>query len=260
MPLSGWDCPVCHDHKAPLDHYAKSSCGESIPADYVGAILKGRSERYSKGEVTVTVGLGCVRQRAIEAAEPTFPDPLSMNSMLTGTAWHSLMEYGSVDPTNTEVEVAGVIDGLPMRGKVDRLLPPDAIADHKHQKDSARKYLKGAKPEHAAQLAIYAELVQQSKGWRPTRGIIWYHDAAAGFAPMVVDPLPTLDAALTYRPFGGEFMVRELYQQAAEFYAGRKKWEDLPMAGESMRFGVQSMCNFCPVRDACFIQNRMAPF
>ena len=259
MPIVGWSCSVCRNDKAPLDHYAKTVCGESIPADYVGAILRGRDDRYSKGEVTVTQGLSCPRRMAIEASEPTYPDPLSFNAMETGTAFHSHMEAGSVDPANTEVVVGGTVGGIALRGKVDRLLPPDTILDWKAKADTSRSKIKGAEPEHVAQLSIYAELVQQTQGWRPTKGVIAYHFHSAPAFIMAKVTIMAVGEALSLKPHGGDYSAAELYHQASEYYAG-KPWADLPMAGKSMSFGRNSACDYCSVRDLCWIKEGGAPF
>lgn len=260
MPILGWFCPSCKS-KQPLDHYQKSECGKSVcPPDYAAALLKTEGARYVRGAVTVTQGLGCPRQTAIQEAEPYWVDPLALNAMETGHAWHAHMEQASLDPSNTEVELSGVIEGMKVRGRADRLIPPDTAIDYKHKNDFARKYIKGIEPEHMAQLSIYAELCEQSKGWRPTQGIVWYHFASAPGFIAAKGPLISLDEALSVRPHSGNFTVRELYAQGTAHFVGRQPWQEMPMAGEDQMLGKKALCEWCSVKDICWTQAKGAPF
>lgn len=262
MPITGWNCSVCKRNDLPLDHYATTECGLSVPADYCEAIVAAGREHHERG-VVVTNLLGCPRSAAIEADENLSVDPLDYNARNTGKAWHSFLEKATVDPDNTEVRVKGVIDGVAIRGKIDRLIPQfKVICDHKHRSDWAAKYDTGAKPEHIAQLSLYAELCEQSKGWRPERAIVWYHYSQGGskaFKPIKAELL-TLEATLAVRPYGGKFTVRELLQQAHRFFGGEVTWEQLPLAGESQMFGTKEACQWCSVRSICWTAERGAPW
>lgn len=267
MPISGWLCVACGGRQVPLDHFATTKCGDTVHPDFANAVLKSSTEhnerRGGTPGVSVTQGLGCPRRAAIELSVPYYLDPLTMNAPETGTAWHAHLERASVDPKNTEVELAGVIAGIKVTGRCDRLRPPDTIEDAKHVNDFRRKYLKTMAPDnHRAQLSIYAELVEQTFGWRPTRGVIWYHFTMSGpdaFLPTKVDLLPIADA-LQLKPQLGKYSVLELFQQADSFFSGAVKWEDLPLAGESQMFGDKSLCTYCSVREVCWTQARGAPF
>src|SRR5678815_4941677 len=137
MPITQWICPSCSRTVA-LDHFQETDCGRKVHPDYANAVLRSRREHYAQGVVEVSHALGCPRSYAIQNAEDYAVDPLSLNSMETGTAWHHWMQRASVDPQWTEVELSGVIVGVQIVGKCDRLRPdqtPKAVEDWKHSND-----------------------------------------------------------------------------------------------------------------------------
>src|SRR5512137_1486392 len=104
MPIAQWICAACGGRVVPLTHFTDSPCGEKVHPDYAAAILKDRADQYVKGAVRVSHGLGCPRRAAIEEAVDFAVDPLEQNAMLTGTAWHAMVE--SAGPVQfVEVEV-----------------------------------------------------------------------------------------------------------------------------------------------------------
>lgn len=259
----------CQTHRAnvALDHF--DHCGAVHP-DYIAAVLA--DSRKDRGDgVHVTSALSCPRRSAIEQQADVFIDPLGLNAPLGGTAWHALMEKTG-DPQLCEVDVAGTIGGVRVVGRIDRLHPPTAISDWKTTSEFAEKWLSkskseggGMKTEHLAQLSLYAELVEQSLGWRPQQGIVWYrtHKTMLHFA----EPLWDLQTVLAFKPLNGDFSVAELISQCDHFNqwqggkgALRTKWQDLPLAGESMKYGNKLLCDYCGVREICYTQARGAPF
>lgn len=268
MPIARWYCQSCQA-EVPLDHFATTLCGETtVHPDYAAAILWDRDSQHVKGAVRVTHGLGCPRRAVIEHVEDFAVDPLDVNAMLTGTAWHALMEQGSLErlrgwpSRESEVEVKGVLAGVEVRGKSDRLTAT-LVEDHKNINDDKAKYVRkdGVKAEHVAQLSIYAELAEQSGRPRPTKGIIWHHTSKAGkdaLIPIAVK-LMSVDEILEFKPHSGEYTVAELYKQADE---GLKTgdWKSMPLAGKSMSFGPHSMCNYCTVRAICTEAETGAPW
>ena len=261
MPITKWFCPTCQA-EVPLDHYATSVCGETtVHPDYAAAIIGDRDSQHVKGAVRVTHGLGCPRRAVIEHVEDFAVNPLDVNAMLTGTAWHAMMErYG--EPGKVEVALSGNIAGVKVSGRTDRL-GTGTVEDHKHINDDKVKYIRkdGVKAEHVAQLSIYAELAEQSGRQRPTRGIVWYHTSKAGkdaLIPIHTELMP-IQEALDFKPHQGEYSVAELYQQADEGFR-TQDWRALPLAGKSMSFGPQSMCSYCTVREICMEAERGAPF
>lgn len=277
MPIAKWKCNICHS-VVDLDHFAVSPCGLAVHPDYVAAVLCEQEPGFPDGKVRVSTASSCPRAAAIMAVEEVTVDPLAFNAMLTGTAWHKLMaKYGvfgekkmiSVDEAMAnsklvEVEVEGIIDGIPMRGHIDRLLRTASglvIADWKHANDFARKYLKDtAKPEHIVQTSLYAELYAQQYGERPLRGVNWYHfTSSPPFVPMWYDLWPVA-RCLEHKPYECEFTVREILHQAADFVAGKVQWSDLPLAGESFNFSGKTGCDYCPMTDICKTQAYQAPF
>lgn len=263
MPITKWYCQTCKA-EVPIDHYATSVCGETlVHPDYAAAIIGDRDSQHIKGAVRVTHGLGCPRRAVIEHVEDYAVDPLEMNAMLTGTAWHAMMErFG--DEQGCEVSVGGNLAGVSVAGRADRIRDMQggvAVEDHKHVNDP--KYVKkdGVKPEHVAQLSIYAELAEQSGRNRPTRGIIWHHTSKSGadaLIPIKVELMPVNDV-LEFRPHQGDYTVAELYQQADDGFR-TLNWRAMPMAGASMSLGAHTMCNYCSVRGICKTAETGAPF
>lgn len=271
MPIVGWDCPVCKA-RVPLDHYATTACGLAIHPDYAQAILDDRAEpHHSEGIVTVTMGLTCPRSRALENAEDAqlYVNPLDYNALLIGQAWDKFI-------TGEKLVLVGTIAGIPMAGEVDRVrrLGTDLlIEDWKHSNNFQQRFLKkdvdegrAIKTEYRIQTSIYAELYSQMNGERPNKGMVWNHYSGAPgpsnrvLWPLIYDTIP-LDEALAYKPYGGDYTVLELYQQAAQLYADEPvKWSDLPLVGETMSFGPKSYCDYCQVRTKCFEEAKGAPF
>jgi hypothetical protein len=248
-----------------LDHFATTECGERIHPDYCAAILGDRDGQHVKGAVRVTHGLGCPRRAVIEHVEDYAVDPLDCNAMLTGTAWHSLMErYGR--PGTVEVSVAGNLatpgGSVAVAGRSDCIVG-EHVHDHKHIGDDKLRYKlrEGATPEHRVQLSLYAELRAQGGHERPSKGVIWYHTSKAGkdaLTPMPVELLP-IDEALAHPPYGGAYTVAELYAQADEgFRTG--EWRTLPLAGQTQKFGYRVACDYCAVRGICMTAENGAPF
>jgi hypothetical protein len=209
--------------------------------------------------IHVSTLLGCPRATAIKQNAPLAVDPLRMNAVTTGQAWHAYMYKASIDQPSTEFEVAGYIAGVPVCGRVDRLRD-DVIEDWKHGSDFSIKYTKeGAKPAHQAQLSIYAELIsQEPMAVRPTRGRIWHHSSVDGKDAMkaIEFDLWPIEQVLAFRPHDGAFTVLELLKQAAS----KGPWTELLLAGESMRFGTKSMCDYCSKFTVCKTAATGAPF
>ena len=266
MPIVRWICRECGGREVPLSHFSDSQCGEHVHPDFTAAILRDREGQYVSGAVRVSHGLGCPRKAAIEEAVDFAVDPLELNAMLTGTAWHAFVEAAGPQDM-VEVEVGGTIHGVRLNGKMDRLrLLHDgqwAIEDHKNISDFGAKYIADApKREHVIQTSIYAELCEQSGRPRPTVGIIWYHTSQSGKAaltPHKFDLLP-LHEALAHHPYGCDFTVLELLKQASAHYEDGVRWDEMLLAGQSIMFGAKNACNYCAVRSECTTAEKSAPF
>jgi hypothetical protein len=198
-----------------------------------------------------------------------FVNPLDYNAMVLGSAWDAALQRHA--PAGTaKVRVTGVIDGLTIDGEIDqvrRIGDKLLIEDHKHSNNFQYKYIveEGVRVEYVVQTSIYAELYHQTFGERPTHGVIWYSFSGGNTPnkpPLLpkVYPLMTLTDCLDHRPYDGNYTVRELYHQADGYCRGRVVALDLPLAGESMKFGTKSYCDYCQVREACFTQAKGAPF
>lgn len=286
MPITAWKCPGCH-REVPLDHYETTKCGATVcHPDYARAILRDNEDRYVKDQVTVTVGLGCPRSRAIENDLPVAVNPLEFNALLIGRAWDQLLENHSPAGTS-KVVVKGTIAGVEIWGEIDRVRELTngeqtylAIEDHKHGNNFQQRFAKKdvesgkpvVKPEQAIQTSIYAELYAQQEGVRPTHGVIWQHySGAPGPSNAVLTPhiylLWSVADCLAHKPYNGEYTVEQLYKMADRY----EKWKrggaairvealDLPLVGKTMSFGTKEFCDYCEVRDTCFTADRGAPF
>lgn len=257
MPIIGWWCAKCRS-RVPLDHY-EGACA-SVHPDFAAAVLADSRKSRVEG-IHVTQLLGCPRRGAIEVQADLYVDPLGYNAMLGGTAWHKLMEAATNKPELCEVDVEGVIEGVRIVGTVDRLHPPTAISDWKTTSDFAGKWLMkpkaeggGMKDDHLAQMSLYAELVEQTQHWRPTHGIAWYRTQKE-MLPFA-EALWPLGKVLDYKPVSGECAVGELLEQLKS----DSHWTELPMVGETQKYGTKLACDYCSVRDLCWSQAKGAPF
>lgn len=297
MPIVGWQCPICN-RAVPLDHYETSDCGLAIHPDYAAAIIRDReTPHHTTDMVTVTMGLGCPRSRALENSdEDLLANPLDYNALLIGQAWDTFI-------TGEKLVLRGVVEGIQMAGEVDRVWrhgPDLYIVDWKHSNNNQQLFMKKEeergtviKTEYRVQTSIYAELYYQmemerfeagllKRGYkkatkesleecappeRPNRGMVINHYSGAQSSrnrvlwPLVYDTIP-LEEALDFRPYDGDYTVLDLYQQAAGLYADQPvAWSDLPLAGKTMQFGkTNTMCDYCQVRVKCYETAQGAPF
>jgi hypothetical protein len=272
MPIKGWTCGGCK-RRVDLNHYQTSECGTTYcHPDYAAAVIADRSSQDDRSGVRVTSGLGCPRSYAIMDDADLYPDPLSFNSMLTGSAWHAVMESGAENQNATidsgvrmfgaEVEVSGMVEGIAISGKIDRVreLPAGIVLeDHKHGNDFVRKYSTAPKPEHIVQVSIYGELFEQQFGVRPVAGMIWQHyTSSPPFTPHKFDLWP-LAQCLAHHPYSSDYTVLDLYKQGAERFAG-KVWAELPLVGQTIKFGAKTGCDYCAVYAECRTAEVGSPF
>jgi hypothetical protein len=271
MSIVGWYCKKCRSN-VPLDHFATTTCGLVVHPDYVAAVLNSDTDYYGAGLVTVTGGLGCARARAIERDKDVYVNPLDYNPLILGTAWDLMMRaYAPAEAV--KIRVTGVVEGITIEGEIDRVrwIGNDLyIEDHKHSNNFRYQYVvkEGPRVEYVIQTSVYAELYHQTYGVRPTKGAIWYSFSGAGDdvnkPPLVPKAysLISLSDCLDHHPYDGDYTVRELYRQAADYYQSSVKVDafELPLAGETMKFGSKSYCDYCEVREVCFTQAKGAPF
>lgn len=264
MPISMWFCPSCC-RPVELDHFAKTVCGEIVHEDYASAVLADDREHEFSGKVAVGSSIGCPRKAAISRTESLIINPLDYNSLMTGKAWHSMMQERSERSESCEVEVTGKILGLAVTGRIDRVrVASDGIVieDWKHHGDWAMRYLKDesmVRSEAAVQVSLYAELYAQQVGIRPVRGKVWHHSTGGGFLPRDVK-LWTLEECLSFRPYNGEFCVADLILQVQGGIEG--DWRNLPPSGKSQMFGKsgKTACDYCSSQTVCFTAANGAPF
>lgn len=262
MPITQWFCPSCC-HPVGFDHFELTACGGVHP-DYARAVLRDvqTTAAERRGRVGVSNAMGCPRSRAIQEVEEVAINPLEYNAVLTGTGWHSMM---AGDHPDSEVEVRGTINGIELTGHIDRVRRDESgillIEDWKHTNDYARKTitdLKEPKPEHVVQASIYAELYNQTFDEMPKGIVVWYH-FTAGKPPMIPKraSVKPIEECLNVYPFECDWSIGELYQQ---LQVPVEDWRDLPMVGESQKFGTKTMCDYCWVRMTCWEADKHAPF
>lgn len=248
MPITAFVCRGCNNRIVPLDHFATSKCGETVcHPDYAAAVLADRNTQ-PEGIVRVSHGLSCPRRAAIEQAEGYALDPLDALPASSGTAWHAWVEpHGK---PWTEVEVEGVLGGVRVRGKMDRVRG-DTVEDWKTVQFMPKE---AYKPEHRVQTSFYGHMAGGK-----TRGRIWYK---THFDQRAVEfPLMPVEEALEFKPYGGEYTCAELYVQAERVFTKGERWQDLPLAGRSMTFGNgKTLCDWCGVRETCTVAAMGAPF
>lgn len=263
MPITRWTCPECK-REVPLDHYESGgACSLVVHPDYVAAVLADHLSKVDKVWPSVTTGLGCPRKTAILKAEDVAVNPLDLNAMFTGTAWHKAVER----PTkHNEVAVEGMLDGIKVVGTIDRLRSLGdgrlVIEDWKHGNCFGRKYVTEAKPEHIVQVSLYAELAYQSLGVRPSIGVIWYHYTSSPALVPKAAELWDVERCLAHRPYAADWTVGQLLKMADDYvnHSHPVQWTSLPLVGQTIKFGSKSGCDYCEVKPTCLIASGGAPF
>jgi len=202
------------------------------------------SSHYARGSgiPEVSTVLGCPRRNGIQASEPWWADPRGMSAAQSGTAKHAIYEQYAPKHELAEVKVQGTINGVVLQGKVDSLRkdPYYIVEDFKTQSDFVgAKTAKGdgyPKKQHVAQNSLYAELVNQTLGWKPETGIIWYETMLGGQVPYQHD-IMTVPELLEFRPLDGDLPILELLKHAETVAKEPAKWKDLPLAGRTQKYG-----------------------
>lgn len=298
MTIAGWACPYCNNKQAPLDHYATTDCGLKLHPAFAAAVLYDEANDPHGEAMSVTDGLGCPRLRAIENQADVYVDPLAYNAMMGGRAWDLVV--GRPDTTNyrvdksgliqfwTKVQVKGTIAGMEVTGEIDnvrRLKDKLILSDWKHSNNLRAYWISrdgGPSAEYKIQTSIYAELYRQMYNEMPTHGEVVYHFSGSGgpyaggelkskFSSPALMPFQyaiwPIEECLAYKPYGGQYTVRELYEMAQTVYGpvperqlAAKDWRELPLVGQTMSFGSKEYCDYCQARDLCFTQARGAPF
>lgn len=216
----------------PLTHYERTS---SVPCTKLPAPrpalrallanqLGGSGVAKVKGALSPSRILGCPRESIIlDNYEIEGLDLLSGNSMLWGTAMHTLMEQHTLPGEYAEVTIPPegcappVVCGVPMRGRIDALSPDFSEAvDYKFHGELGYKSTLGKK-DTEVQLSIYAHMLARIEGGRyPDENIAW-HGAmtSAGVAPYRPDVAELLseEEILAHKPKNGNFAVADIIEE-----------------------------------------------
>lgn len=237
--------------------------------DYAEAILwsEQKHHRFGRRVVGLTDLIGCPRQAAMKGSRDHALDPLTVGALMMGTAWHYLLEdatLGKDSAFHTECIVMGLIDGVPVEGQIDRLYKDRGLISDWKTKSDFSFGKAGEEPEvrddHLAQLVIGAELCEQTLGWKPTRGLIREQFFVKGQRSVAVDPLPSLDSVLNATVLSGQATLRDKLHWLDRWVKGEVKWEDMPLHGESEKFGAKTRCDYCVMRNTCWTQAKGAGF
>ena len=264
MPITQWKCSGCGGREVPLDHFEKTECGVKVcHPHFARAVYNGREGHYANklGLPEVSHALGCPRQAAIFAQEDIAVDPLDFNSPETGSAFHDRMADAVTEGSQVEVVLRGEIAGRKVVGKCD-ILRRDLllVEDWKHHNDKflwmfhlreedPRRIEKRAQSRDIAQLSFYAEMCEQTQGWRPTRGIIWSHFTFEFGWPLEF-PLMDEKTLQKFQPLNGPYTTMELLDATIEWQGG-KSWKKLKLYGELMMYGKKQACKYCAVETLC---------
>lgn len=291
--IIGWQCPYCN-RQVPLDHYATTDCGLRIHPAYTAAILYDEATDPHGKAMSVTDGLGCPRHAAIEQQEGVYVNPLDYNALLTGRGWDlvvgnpALPSPHPVGAFKTKLALHGTIAGMEITGEADnirRLGDRLILSDWKNSNNLRAFWIAkegGPSAEYKIQTSVYAELYRQMYGEMPTDGEVVHHFSGAGAAytggelkskfsspPLMAFQYPVIpiEECLAFKPYSGQYTVEELYRQAQTIYGpvpedqlAAKRWEELPLVGQTMSFGSRDYCSYCEVKDVCFSAARGAPF
>lgn len=267
--ITAWNCPSCQ-RVVPLDHFAATKCALVVHPAYAKAVLESDTDYYGKGLVTVTSGLSCPRSRAIEQGASVTVNPLDYNALIVGSAWDKAMEQFAESGT-AKIRLQGEVEGIKLSGEIDQVMRVGGellICDHKHTNNFQYAHLKKEeKPriEYVIQTSLYAELYFQQFSVRPDRGVVWYSFSGGNVGsspPLMPKVYEFMDVknCLDHKPYGGDYTVRELYQQSANYLSKPADPFALPLAGETMSFGTKSYCEYCQVSKACRLAATGAPF
>lgn len=275
MPITQWSCPACGEVVA-LDHFATTSCGGVVHPDYAAAVLADREAQEGREGVRVSMASSCPRKAAIMAAQDVAVDPLGMLSPLKGTAWHGLMQYAAdmdvqarPEGVGAEVLVQGELGGVPVSGRIDRVLVREGKIigqDWKTGSDFRVKFIKpSAKSpdarspvEYQVQLSLYADLYRQQFGKQWDSAEIWWAFSGDMWRESVA--IMSVEDCLNHTPNDCGFTVLQLLKQADAATSGAVQWSDLPMVGQAIKFGSKTGCDYCPVRTPCWVQHQGADF
>lgn len=273
MPVTKWICPT-HGREVDLDHF--NFCSGTHP-DYAAAVLADRAKQAERVGVRVSLASSCPRKYAIMATEDVAIDPLSNLTAMKGTAWHAMLEKSSSpaeEGLGNEIAVTGEIAGIPISGRIDRVRYFDGkltIEDFKTGKDARAVFIRGGKSygkqiagngapiEYKIQLSLYCALYEQQFGKKPDAAAIWWWFSAESWCEPI--KIMTVEECLLHHPYDSEFTVGDILAQAQLVADGAVRWQVLPLVGKTFKFGPKfTGCDYCEVRDKCWVADSGAPF
>lgn len=223
-PALPWYCDVCKDFFEAA-HWLDGAC--RTPAAWferfvLGPYGLGDARHMASGVTTTAFAATCPRRSRLKQlnAAPQIPDRKVTASV--GTALHELLAQADVVGLSTEGRtdtiVRGVIDGVPVSGKIDALFSREGacieIIDYKLHAPNAEAWA-ADKTDDMIQAGINMELARQD-GYENIVGTwvlhcYYYHWGA----PLWVPGTLTIEEVLEIRPQAGGPNVREALHMAA---------------------------------------------
>ena len=262
MPITGWLCPSCNA-TVPLDHFETNEvCGGVVAPAFAAHVLASDRERHG-GEPTVhtTDVLGCPRKTAIAWQENVAVDPLKSTATFRGTGGHAILAANAPKACLPELPLQGLIDGVRMVGTADVVWPGRGlIEDYKFPNDfgASKRAKEGVGLEHVLQVSLYAEMVRQDRGVEITKGRIWYMFGSK-HVPCDFEIIP-LEGILPTTVCSSDWTVSKLLHDTSDLLAKPGAWKDAPLYGETMYFGANTACDYCPFKPMCWSQAKGAAF
>jgi hypothetical protein len=108
------------------------------------------------------------------------------------------------------------------------------------------------------QVSLYAEMARQTAGLEITKGRIWYMFGSK-HVPCDFEIIP-LEGILPSTVCSSDWTVGRLLQDTSNLLQNVGSWKQAPTYGESMYFGANTACSYCPVKEFCWTQSKGAAF
>jgi len=273
-------------------HYEEAGLMPSYAAERLLAGAEEAKPAFNVRPSDITPRFACRRQRVWQTTHDYGVDPLALEAMEEGSALHAAygaMEievpeqvYGRVDFKETQRRLN--VCGVPMRGRIDWLFPeriedlktstPFWIARFptKEQKlvdSSLRPFADIWIPKDQdddiqdwkIQLSIYRVLLEKEGKIAPTKGRVWkrWSGVKDGKKRWTRFDFDLLDEAGLEELIGP--WTRELARGLQAAMEDPEAWKGVPADGREM-VGSRGMwkCDPCPLKEACFTQDRLEVF
>lgn len=244
MPMVGLKCGKCLKD-VDVDHFGPQKCLH-VPRAMAEQVLVDQRDRPEGW--TVTMVQGSIREHIIKKTQPYRIDPVKHMSMQLGTSQHAMLGWHDYPVIGKSHRYHGTISGLKLSGEPDLWEGGDDVADYKFTGSLFR--MKGPKYEHRVQVSLYAELIEQQTGVRPTNGVLYYGGFGQSMKNFRFDIIP-LEECLDSKVDRVRTLLDNIIL-AREYEEGRLKLDDIPCGCKEVFFGKASKAdNYCDVSLQC---------